>query len=457
MPVNDDIHDHITNITDTIVDNVPIDKVDDLVGLIDQIEGLIDKIANHTDQVNMTTVEAAVNLTSRSFNNVIESDKTWREMNSSQRTTSLSTMLRTNENVARLVNVKQQSEGRVIVLEDVATVANNNNSNNESMLDIRLSSFAFSSRLFTISADQHIEFDFGRVQVSLSLDSLPSEIVWLVGDNNNATVSASLAMMANMSSYLTEHDQATYNTPLISLVVGEHVHSINLTGPESLAVRFVHDHKSYFGERTRCVFWDFEDQAWSAEGCHFRRNRSNRFTTLCECDHLTSLTVLVDITNSERPSTSKSILTIVILVISIVFTSLALVLAFRYNKKTFTVNEDRSRSKKNRFWISINLMVWLMVSHLLILVGLDRTENEAVCESISIVLLFALLTTFTMMMMYSINLCWSTQNIFKTNFKVSHYLLVGYILPVIIIGFAILLVFLVETKSVFKAFIGEYL
>ena len=71
-----------------------------------------------------------------------------------------------------------------------------------------------------------------------------------------------------------------------------------------------------------CVFWDYDQQHWSEEGCQVDWDRSSMLETVCQCDHLTNFGLLFDINGvlddwSPYQMAILSILTIVLCSLSI--------------------------------------------------------------------------------------------------------------------------------------------
>lgn len=93
------------------------------------------------------------------------------------------------------------------------------------------------------------------------------------------------------------------------------------------------------------------------------------------CNHLTSFSVLMDVSGREEPSQVKSILTYVCTSASVVCLIITIVL--------FTVCREL---QNRRTTILINLSVSLIFVDCLVLFGLDQTEYE-VCRGYNRILL----------------------------------------------------------------------
>ncbi|KAH9394935.1 G-protein coupled receptor 2 [Tyrophagus putrescentiae] len=181
---------------------------------------------------------------------------------------------------------------------------------------------------------------------------------------------------------------------------------------------------------------------WSTDGCQLVRRLSNRSSTVCECDHLTDFAAIADISNREEPSVAKSVLT--------------------YNRTNYTLHDDQFKVKTNRFWLNLSVTVWLLISHLLIMIGMDRTEVLAVCEFSSLILLYSLLTAFSFSLMLSIHLYLSTsrRHLFRY-FPFRNFALFAYLFPLLLIFLSMFFILVTEARGNFgvmlKSLTGEYL
>ncbi|KAI1307610.1 Adhesion G protein-coupled receptor L3 [Halotydeus destructor] len=165
--------------------------------------------------------------------------------------------------------------------------------------------------------------------------------------------------------------------------------SLQLPNETKVRVVIYHHQLRRYGERPMCSYWDFEIEDWSHNGCRVVEEESYLNQTTCECGHLTNFAILMDISGREPIENGlKNILTIVCCSLSAVSLAATLILIA-------TVKEMRNR----RTIITANLSVCLLVVNLLIIFGLDQTENTTVCRTISGVLLFSLLSAFGWMLL----------------------------------------------------------
>jgi hypothetical protein len=119
----------------------------------------------------------------------------------------------------------------------------------------------------------------------------------------------------------------------------------------------------------KCVFWDFEQNNWSSNGCQLVSYDSNRIRTVCECNHLTNFAALMD--PKERHDIFKSLLTYVCCGLSAVCLLLTLILLRRMKTEINNTINDEIINKKN--FITSNLCISLLVADLLIIL-MDRID-----------------------------------------------------------------------------------
>lgn len=220
--------------------------------------------------------------------------------------------------------------------------------------------------------------------------------------------------------------------------------------------------KLQFRDKPQCTFWNFQLTNYSTEGCTPDPYNSNRTHTICECEHLTDFLAIVDITHREVPTLAKSILTYICSTITCVFLVASIIVALKYNRERYTLMDDQFSVKSNRFYLSLSIAVWLLVSHLLIMFGLDLTNSAALCDINSLLLLFTLLTTFSFMLMFSIHLymCTSSTNLFR-HLSFRKYAIVAYSIPIGVILLSLIVIFFTEANldfvELFNSLRGEYL
>lgn len=129
-----------------------------------------------------------------------------------------------------------------------------------------------------------------------------------------------------------------------------------------------------FGDRPSCYYWNVTRKCWSSDGCYYRKIESNRSASICECNHLTSIVIIVDIYNRDGDDPIKTWLTRVTSSATILCTMIALYISIRYNRETLNVLNDQFRTRSNLFLLNCHAGIWLIVAHIIIMFGLEREQ-----------------------------------------------------------------------------------
>ncbi|KAM6137729.1 LOW QUALITY PROTEIN: cadherin EGF LAG seven-pass G-type receptor 1 [Pterocles gutturalis] len=185
-------------------------------------------------------------------------------------------------------------------------------------------------------------------------------------------------------------------------------------------------------ERTKpvCVFWNHSIMvggtgAWSSRGCElFSRNQSH---IACQCNHITSFAVLMDISKREN----GEVLPLKIVTYTTVSISLVALLI------TFILRLIRTL-RSNLHSIHKNLVAALFFSELVFLIGINQTENPFVCTVIAILLHYFYMSTFAWMFVEQLHIYRMLTEVRNINFgHMRFYYVVGWGIPAIITGLAV--------------------
>nr|DBA31283.1 TPA: hypothetical protein GDO54_007159 [Pyxicephalus adspersus] len=186
-------------------------------------------------------------------------------------------------------------------------------------------------------------------------------------------------------------------------------------------------------ERTKpvCVFWNHSIIAggvggWSSKGCDLLfRNKSH---VTCQCNHMTSFAVLMDISKREN----GEVLPLKIITYTSVSVSLVALLL------TFILLVIIRTLRSNIHNIHKNLVAALFFSELVFLIGINQTENPFVCTVIAILLHYFYMSTFAWMFVEGLHIYRMLTEV--RNIDTGHmrfYYVVGYGIPAIITGLAV--------------------
>ena len=194
---------------------------------------------------------------------------------------------------------------------------------------------------------------------------------------------------------------------------------------------------------------------WHTTGCWYSETidttgHLDRTYSICKCNHTTNFAVLVDITNSEIRDDAKNILTI-ISSLTTIFCSLGAIYFIRRQTSNSMYNFEKNKLKmqSNRSRLNLRISIFLIASHLLVLLVMDRTEWGLFCGFSALALLYFLLTTFTFMLMLSVHLYMSTSKKFLFSvFTFRSLSIIAYIGPLFIVLFSMLYVNYIESPKI---------
>lgn len=128
-----------------------------------------------------------------------------------------------------------------------------------------------------------------------------------------------------------------------------------------------------------CVYWNQTVAKWLRDGCVWLREQSNRTVTLCQCNHLTSFAILLDISgreSSSQPNRIKQYLTRICCAGSIFGLIVSICLMWYMSRDRFHLQNDQFRWRINRWIITLNISLCLLIINLLTAFGIDRKANE---------------------------------------------------------------------------------
>ncbi|XP_038070163.1 uncharacterized protein LOC119739340 [Patiria miniata] len=187
-----------------------------------------------------------------------------------------------------------------------------------------------------------------------------------------------------------------------------------------------------------CAFWDFDmantiNGGWSTDGCEVQS--SNDTHTVCYCYHLTNFGTLMkpipmeeisqDVINLQYISWAGNGLSMLALV--------SLLLIFICVSKLRTIVNA----------IHVNLIIAMMLAKTAYLVIPVIKDDQTACTSIAVVLQYFYTATFSWMLVEGIHLLVEVKNPVGNYFrqKSRYYLLIGWGLPVMIVGTTLAIAF----------------
>ncbi|XP_033110354.1 adhesion G protein-coupled receptor E3-like [Anneissia japonica] len=195
-------------------------------------------------------------------------------------------------------------------------------------------------------------------------------------------------------------------------------------------IKFSIPHKQ-ITEKVFCMFWDMYTMVWSDKGCQV--TNASQTETSCVCNHTTSYSVLVQVTDDEVSSSNDVTLTLLSQVLLIIST-VALILG------VFILFCLRGLCDCVRTSIHKHLMITLVMSHMLFLTGIEKTSSKVGCTVIAATLLYLLLAVFMWMLAEAVFLYFKIFDIHGTSVryrKISRYIVCCYGAPMVVVGVAL--------------------
>ncbi|XP_019626563.1 PREDICTED: adhesion G protein-coupled receptor L3-like [Branchiostoma belcheri] len=174
--------------------------------------------------------------------------------------------------------------------------------------------------------------------------------------------------------------------------------------PEPVIITFVPLQESFVPEDMRevkCVFWDFDADAWSTEGCESMGENMGRYT--CACNHLTNFAIIFDVSGEgfgdhEKPLEIITIVGSVVSIVCLVLTLLSFIVTRRDKRRT------RTGHTKNQRHAFINLCLALLAVLVIFLTGINRTASPIGCKVVAALLHYFLLAALMWMAVEAVNL-----------------------------------------------------
>ncbi|KAJ8262011.1 hypothetical protein GJAV_G00161080 [Gymnothorax javanicus] len=220
------------------------------------------------------------------------------------------------------------------------------------------------------------------------------------------------------------------NTPIVSATVYSEEGSLPtpLKNPITLDYRLLETE-----ERTKpvCVFWNHSiaiggTGGWSSKGCELVSRNSTHIS--CQCNHMTSFAVLMDISNREH----GDVLPLKIVTYATVAVSLLALLL------TFILLAIIHKLRSNLHSIYKNLVAALFFSELIFLIGINQTDNPFVCTVIAILLHYFYMCTFAWMFVEGLHIYRMLTEMRNINHgHMRFYYAIGWGIPAIITGLAV--------------------
>ncbi|KAI8493085.1 hypothetical protein Bbelb_290890 [Branchiostoma belcheri] len=209
----------------------------------------------------------------------------------------------------------------------------------------------------------------------------------------------------------TVHSQGAVGTRIIGgRIAGRRVKDL----PEPVLTTFVPLPGRFVPEdmrKVKCVFWDFDADAWSTEGCESKGQKMGRYT--CACNHLTNFAIIFDVSGEgfgdhEKPLEVITIVGCVVSIVCLVLTLFSFIITRRDKRRT------RTGHAKNQRHAFINLCVALLAALVIFLTGINRTASPIGCKVVAALLHYFLLAALMWMAVEAVNLYRAVVQVFDS-------------------------------------------
>ncbi|XP_053382731.1 adhesion G protein-coupled receptor L2-like isoform X2 [Mercenaria mercenaria] len=217
------------------------------------------------------------------------------------------------------------------------------------------------------------------------------------------------------------------NGPVLSLTISPQLTEV-LDPP--ITISFQHTNKQLV--KPSCTFWQFlggySDYRgyWSNRGCKVKS--TDRYRTVCECNHLTNFAILMSpFKQADVSSLELTFITYISMGISLVCLLATLgiyLILWQYLKS--------SRTK-----LLMNLCVALILAYVIFLAGIERTESSIVCTVIAACLHYIFLVVFCLMLTQGIEMAVSVIYVFKPKYRMEWLLIGSWLCPAAILGISL--------------------
>ncbi|XP_056107101.1 cadherin EGF LAG seven-pass G-type receptor 1 [Rhinichthys klamathensis goyatoka] len=220
------------------------------------------------------------------------------------------------------------------------------------------------------------------------------------------------------------------NTPVVSVVVHRDGVALPtpLQRPITLNFRLLESH-----ERTKpvCVYWNHSipvsgGGGWSSKGCELVFRNSTHIS--CQCNHMTSFAVLMDISKREH----GDVLPLKVVTYTTVSASLVALLI------TFLLLAILRKLRSNLHSIHKNLVAAIFLSELIFLTGINQTDSPFVCTVVAILLHYSYMCAFAWMFVEGLHIyrmLTEMRNINQGHMR--FYYAIGWGIPAVITGLAV--------------------
>ncbi|XP_012558749.2 uncharacterized protein LOC100198758 isoform X1 [Hydra vulgaris] len=174
-----------------------------------------------------------------------------------------------------------------------------------------------------------------------------------------------------------------------------------------------------------CVYWNKSD--WSSNGCEL--SQINHTLVSCQCNHMTSFSILLQIKSHEVSKTNQFILSMITYIGcgASIIGCLSLILIYLMCGRLAIIDRNI---------VHINLAIAITLSNSLFLTADSVFKYKSICLAVSLALLYSFLATFFWMLVEGIHVYLMVVIVFKSTRRLTVYMIIGWVLPALIVALA---------------------
>ncbi|KAG8194163.1 hypothetical protein JTE90_002370 [Oedothorax gibbosus] len=388
---------------------------EDLADVLSMMTSLPDRFHDAAQAHNSTekwaSVKDMIEKSASIFDRVIELNTSWKDLEETRRSSVGTDLLSTVDNMGLVL-----AESMLETVEEHSVIGKN------MALQVVKSHYGKSMQLpqWTVTSGYGHR---GSIELERGYDKQL--------DPSQGNISVVFTMYSDLSPVLSsQHESNNKNAVLNSAVVSATVAQNRRPAAISGKVNILVEHLVLDANDTACVFWNMRRNQWDPFGCIRIDEASNGTHSLCVCDHLTNFAVLMDYKGvlDEVDPLPFFYITVIGCTLSIICLTLCVAVFSCYSYYS-------KHSWGLRYSIHRNLCLTLLIANVVLVLGLDKTDNPRLCAVIAGALHYFFLSAFSWMLLEGVHIYMLLVVVFAS--RRSHwekYYIFGYGFPLIIVA-----------------------
>ncbi|CAF1306566.1 unnamed protein product [Rotaria sordida] len=295
---------------------------------------------------------------------------------------------------------------------------------------------------------QQLEFiGLQLLDISNSFISINKYIEFFVNsqeyENKNRSIIISINNKINSTFFIISKLDEYLNINQSSNKLNSHIINLNIKQKNLENIQIIFRHLNPLNNSNQistCVYLKNikkNDIQWSTDGCYLLS--SNLTHSICSCNHLSTFAVLMNAQNIFEKSITNihinrlSLISKIGCVISIICLLLTIIILMM--RRRLDIDNDLMIVRNI---LHINMSICLLIAQLLYLFGINQIKYKSGCRTITILLHYFLLATFSWMFVDGIELIIALKHVLKIDrIRILAYSLYAYGFPLLIVILAI--------------------